>query len=82
LPVRAIAAAVLETARRSSDWALLPNNQGYHSILTVGYRLMSRITPGTTGTRAFATDARGVVFYATGGAAPANPIPSTAMVVQ
>jgi len=40
------------------------------------------VTAGGTGTRAFATDARGAIFYANGGTAPDNPIPSTATVVQ
>jgi hypothetical protein len=40
------------------------------------------VTPGSTGTRAFATDTRGLVFSAPGGTAPANPIPSTAVLVQ
>ena len=35
-----------------------------------------------TGTRAFATDTRGTIFYAQGGTAPINPIPVAALVVQ
>jgi type IV pilus assembly protein PilA len=38
------------------------------------------VTPGGTGTRYFATDTRGTIFY--GAAAPGNPIPATASVVQ
>jgi hypothetical protein len=40
------------------------------------------VTPGGTGTRAFATDTSGTIFYANGGTPPTNPIPSTAMIVQ
>jgi len=40
------------------------------------------VTAGGTGTRAFASDTRGTIFYATGGTAPANPIPSTATPIQ
>jgi len=40
------------------------------------------VTPGSTGMRAFATDTRGTIFYASAGAAPANPIPSSATVVR
>ena len=40
------------------------------------------VTPGGTGTRAFATDSRGTIFYTNGGTAPVNPIPSTEMVIQ
>ena len=39
------------------------------------------VTPGGTGTRYFATDTRGTIFYATA-AVLANPIASTASVVQ
>ena len=37
---------------------------------------------GGTGTRSFATDTRGTLFYTTVATAPANPIPSDALVVQ
>ena len=37
---------------------------------------------GGTGTRSFASDTRGTLFYTTTAAAPANPIPSTATPVQ
>jgi type IV pilus assembly protein PilA len=37
---------------------------------------------GGTGTRSFATDTRGTLFYTTTAAAPANPIPANALVVQ
>ena len=40
------------------------------------------VTFGGTGTRYFATDTRGTIFFATTAAAPANPIPSTATPVQ
>ena len=39
------------------------------------------VTAGGTGTRFFATDTRGTIFYSLT-AAPVNPIPSTATVVQ
>ena len=39
-------------------------------------------TAGSTGQRAFATDTRGTLFYTTTAAAPVNPIPSDALVVQ
>jgi hypothetical protein len=35
-----------------------------------------------TGTRSFATDTRGTIFYTTIATAPANPIPAGALVVQ
>ena len=37
---------------------------------------------GGTGTRSFASDTRGTIFYTTTAAAPANPIPAGALVVQ
>ena len=46
------------------------------------YASAAPVTTGGTGTRAFASDTRGTIFYATGGTAPANPIPSAATVVQ
>ena len=39
------------------------------------------VTPGGTGTRYFATDTRGTIFFLTSGPV-GNPIPSTASVVQ
>ena len=39
------------------------------------------LTPGGTGTRYFATDTRGTIFFATAGAV-ANPIPAATAVVQ
>jgi prepilin-type N-terminal cleavage/methylation domain-containing protein len=40
------------------------------------------VTHGGTGTRSFATDTRGTIFFTNTSTAPANPIPSTASVVQ
>ena len=40
------------------------------------------VTVGGTGTRAFATDTRGTIFFDATGVAPINPIPSAATVVQ
>jgi len=40
------------------------------------------VTFNGTGTRAFATDTRGTIFFANAAAAPANPIASTATPVQ
>jgi type IV pilus assembly protein PilA len=37
---------------------------------------------GGTGTRSFASDTRGTIFYTTIATAPANPIPAGALVVQ
>ena len=37
---------------------------------------------GGTGTRSFASDTRGTLFYTTTAAAPVNPIPAGATVVQ
>jgi hypothetical protein len=46
------------------------------------YASAAPVTAGGTGTRAFATDTRGTIFYASGGTAPANPIPAASTVVQ
>jgi hypothetical protein len=40
------------------------------------------VTLGGTGTRSFATDTRGTIFFTNTSTPPANPIPSTATVVQ
>ena len=45
------------------------------------YAKADPVTPGGTGTRYFATDTRGTIFFATAGAV-ANPIPSGTSVVQ
>ena len=40
------------------------------------------VTFGGTGTRSFASDTRGTIFFTSTAAAPTNPIPSTASIVQ
>ena len=40
------------------------------------------VTFGGTGTRSFATDTRGSIFYTTTAVAPVNPIPAGALIVQ
>jgi type IV pilus assembly protein PilA len=40
------------------------------------------VTLGSTGQRAFATDTRGTIFFTNTGAAPINPIPTTATPLQ
>jgi prepilin-type N-terminal cleavage/methylation domain-containing protein len=40
------------------------------------------VTFGGTGTRSFATDTRGSIFFTTTAAAPINPIPAGALIVQ
>jgi prepilin-type N-terminal cleavage/methylation domain-containing protein len=40
------------------------------------------VSVGSTGQRAFATDVRGTIFFDNSGVAPANPIPSTANILQ
>jgi prepilin-type N-terminal cleavage/methylation domain-containing protein len=46
------------------------------------YASAAPVSLNGTGTRSFATDTRGTIFFATTAAAPANPIPSTATPVQ
>jgi type IV pilus assembly protein PilA len=46
------------------------------------YAKATPVTVNGTGTRSFATDVRGTIFQATGGTAPADPIPSTATPIQ
>ena len=54
--------------------ANIPTSSYYASAIPV--------TAGGTGTRVFATDTRGTIFFLTGGVAPANPIPAGATPVQ
>jgi len=46
------------------------------------YASATPVTAGGTGTRAFATDTRGTIFFANGGVAPINPIPAASTPVQ
>ena len=46
------------------------------------YASATPVTLGGTGTRSFATDTRGTIFFTNTSVAPINPIPSTATVVQ
>jgi type IV pilus assembly protein PilA len=46
------------------------------------YGAAEPVSVGSTGQRAFATDVRGTIFYANNGTPPANPIPSSASILQ
>jgi prepilin-type N-terminal cleavage/methylation domain-containing protein len=46
------------------------------------YAAAEPVSVGSTGQRAFATDVRGTIFFDNGGTPPANPIPTTALILQ
>ena len=57
-------------------------NANVSAAVAAYYASAVPVTAGGTGTRAFATDTRGTIFFANGQVAPINPIPAASTPVQ